>query len=36
MAAIFSADEPVPEKGLVKGTNWWGAFVIDNPLAKGH
>lgn len=28
MAAIFSADEAVTEKGLVKGANWWGALVI--------
>src|SRR5947199_62536 len=28
MAAIFNPDEAGPEKGLVKGTNWWGAFVI--------
>jgi amino acid transporter len=25
---MTSMDEVVPEKGLVKGTNWWGAFVI--------
>src|ERR1700687_1576384 len=28
MAAINSAEGSVAEKGLVKGTNWWGAFVI--------
>ena len=25
---MASTDVTLPEKGLVKGTNWWGAFVI--------
>ena len=25
---MASVDGLLPEKGLVKGTNWWGAFVI--------
>jgi len=25
---MASVDGTLPEKGLVKGTNWWGAFVI--------
>jgi hypothetical protein len=25
---MASIDVTHPEKGLVKGTNWWGAFVI--------
>ena len=25
---MTSISETVPEKGLAKGTNWWGAFVI--------
>src|SRR5512140_3455602 len=25
---MASIQESVPEKGLAKGTNWWGAFVI--------
>ena len=25
---MTSIEQTVPEKGLIKGTNWWGAFVI--------
>ena len=28
MTAVDSVGGAAPEKGLAKGTNWWGAFVI--------
>jgi hypothetical protein len=31
---VASIDGTLPETGLHKGTNWWGAFVIGLGLAN--